>query len=935
MPQSVIQTAFHAGELAPTLYARVDIGKYHQALATCRNFYVDYRGGVSTRVGTKYILQAYKSSSAVRLIPFSASFTTTYVLEFGDFYIRFYTNGAAVLEATTAITGATQANPCVITDVAHSYAVGDWVYITGVVGMTQLNGHYFSITAVTANTFTIADLNGVAINSTAYTAYSSGGTAARVYTLTSPYAAADLALLKFAQDVSTMVLVNSNYVPYVLTFISGSNWTLNPIVFGSSIAAPTGVGATVTGGAITNYSFVMTAVDVNNQESVPSTAIAATGGLPAPGVSVTVTWTAVTGAQFYNIYQATIVNGVAVPAFQSYGFLGFSNAGATTFTTTNILPNFDFTPPISRNPFIAGSPVDHLTITNQGAYAPIALTATIGAPSSGGIQATVYLTFEVSSITSIAAGGSSYIVGDVLTNASTGTSFTVSTVGGAGDVTAATVTTRGTVTITMPTNPFQPLSGGHGTGAQLNLNWRVKFATMIQQGSGYASVPAVTFSSGAAAATAVLGVATTGNPSVAAYFDQRLVLAGPAGAPQTFYMSKPGSSYNFDVSIPTQADDSIVGSIKSGQLNTIKSMLPMSAGLVMLSSRQAWLVNGGSAGAAVSAIDTAANSQAYNGASDVPPIVSNFDILYVQAKGSIVRDLTFNFYTNIYTGTDISVLSSHLFYGYTLTEWAYAEEPFKVVWAVRSDGTLLSLTFVKEQEIVGWARHDTTGTFKSVATVTETTSTVGAVDAIYVVVQRTINGNTVQYIERMAERIFPNGVTDAWCVDAGIQYSGSPATSFTGAEHLAGATVTGLADGLVITPFVMPTTGNFTLSPAASKVTVGLAFSPQIQTLALDIGEPTIQAKRKKNAAVDVRVNQALGLSIGTSLANVVPMKDLVIGNVGTISNSVVSGLVSGDARTVIDPVWDAYGQYYITQPNPFPATILGVIPETVTEDRR
>jgi len=127
MPQSVIQTAFHAGELAPTLYARVDIGKYHQALATCRNFYVDYRGGVSTRVGTKYILQAYKSSSAVRLIPFSASFTTTYVLEFGDFYIRFYTNGAAVLEATTAITGAPQANPCALTPFAHAYAGGDWV----------------------------------------------------------------------------------------------------------------------------------------------------------------------------------------------------------------------------------------------------------------------------------------------------------------------------------------------------------------------------------------------------------------------------------------------------------------------------------------------------------------------------------------------------------------------------------------------------------------------------------------------------------------------------------------------------------------------------------------------------------------------------------------------------------------------------------------
>ncbi len=344
-------------------------------------------------------------------------------------------------------------------------------------------------------------------------------------------------------------------------------------------------------------------------------------------------------------------------------------------------------------------------------------------------------------------------------------------------------------------------------------------------------------------------------------------------------------------------------------------------------------MNGGTAGAPVTPADISANNQAYNGASDVPPIVANYDILYIQSKGSVVRDLTYNFYTNVFTGTDISVLSSHLFYGYTITEWAFAEEPFKIVWAIRDDGTMLSLTFLKEQELIGWTHHDTTGEFKSVCSITETVD-FGRVDAVYVVVERSINGNTVKYIERMAERIFPNGLEDAWCVDAGLQYDGVATTSFQGGEHLAGATVTGLADGVEIPAFVMPTTGFFTLASAASLVTVGLAFTPQLQTLQIDLGDPTVQGKRKKISAVDVRVQETLGLTIGTEFGTAqVAMKDLVVGNVGSQSNEVVSGLVTGDARTIIDPSWDVPGQYCIEQPNPFPVTILGVIPEITVGD--
>jgi hypothetical protein len=132
----------------------------------------------------------------------------------------------------------------------------------------------------------------------------------------------------------------------------------------------------------------------------------------------------------------------------------------------------------------------------------------------------------------------------------------------------------------------------------------------------------------------------------------------------------------------------------------------------------------------------------------------------------------------------------------------------------------------------------------------------------------------------------------------------------------------------------MPTNGNFTLATAASVVTVGLAYTPQLQTLQLDLGEPTVQGKRKKIAAVTLRVQDTLGLSIGKTFSTLVPMKDLVRGNVGSATNEVVAGLVTGDARTIIDPSWDVPGQYCIEQPYPLPATILGVIPEIVAGDK-
>jgi hypothetical protein len=872
MAQPVIQTSFNSGEWAPALNARVDLAKYHSGAALLRNFFVDYRGGATTRPGTKYVATSVNNgASPPRLISFQASFNVTYMLEFGvtsgTGYVRFYQNGAIIL---------------------------------------------------------------------------SGGSP---YSIASPYASSELAALRFVQNVNTLIICHPNHPPYILTFNSVTNWTLAAISFGATIAAPASPTVSSTLGAGTvNYAYVVTAVDSNGQESAPSVfgVLASTLDIRSNPGSNTISWTASVGAASYNVYKAEPSYGAAVPAGSAFGFIG--NVTGTKLVDSNITQDFAQGPPVPLNPF-SGSGVASVTVTAAGSYTPGVSNLpvpTVSFSGGGGSGAAALVTMQCISF-SITTGGFGYVVGQVYHAGIQGVLILCTSVSSS-QFTGGTIINPGSITGSMGDNDVTLTGGGVSSNATLTLTYGVASVGVTSPGTGYATPPTVTFSSGAATATSILGAASAGNPSVPIIFQQRLGLMGPVQNPQLVNFSNTGAYYNFDINSPIEADNAITATLTTGRLNTIQSAVVMPQGLIVLTDLQAFLMNGGSPGSAITPLPggLVANAHAYNGASYPPPIVANDNILYVQSKGSIVRDLVFNFYTQVYTGADISVLSSHLFYGFQITQWAWAEEPFKVVWAIRNDGILLSLTFLKEQELIAWAHSDTQGSFQSVATITEQTA-IGPVDAIYFVVQRIINGSTVQYIERFVELNYPQDYISSWQVDAGIGYSGAPATTFTGAAHLAGAAVTGVADGAVI-KFTMPVSGTFVFGPGgtagltgianASVVTVGLSFLPQLQTLQLDLGEPTVQGKRKKITGVTTRVRQALGLQIGRTFASAVNMKDLVLGNIGTMSNTKVTGLVTGDARTIIDPLWDVPGQYCIQQPLPYPASILGVIPEIEVGDK-
>jgi hypothetical protein len=1074
MAQPTIQTSFASGEWAPKLRSRVDIQKYKAGAALLRNFYVDYAGGgASTRPGTRFINQAFNSALPVRLIPFQPSANLSYVLEFGHSYIRFFSNGAPILEPPTTISGVTNANPGVITDTAHGYANGDWVFLTGIGGTVQLNNNYYIVQSVAANTFTLTDLNGNAIDTTLFGVYTSGGTAQRVYTLASPYAATDLFPnpitgnpgIKFVQNVTSLIICHQSYPVYVLTINSAASWTITAANFGATIAAPATPSFVTTLGTSANgwqYAYTVTAVDINGQESTAPTPVFSPTGASAlkslsdsanPGTN-TITWVGVPGAQSYNIYKASPIfgSGVTFPGVTPVGFVANVLGISWTDTTPGIAPDFSQTPPIGQNPFI-GAGVQSYIVTTPGTYTLVP-SVTVDPPPGSGYQATAQASLGVTVATINNHNVGSF--GDILLHPGSpspvnslasfanGVVLQLTSVTFAGNhpggdywnVNTAIITSPGSITSgSTPSNPRSPsgcsavgfISFAGGPTIRWNFTWGVVQLIPTQPGAGYdpTSLPAVTFSPVGAVATAVLGTTVGGNPGCPGFVQERLVLASQAKAVQSINMSQPGSFFNFNVSFPIEADDGISTQIISAELNDVRSLTQVPAGLLAMTGRAGWLINGGAGISTQDPITPAnitAQPQGYNGANDLNPLKINFDILYGTKKGSYIRDLSYNLWAQIFVGSDISTLANHLFFNFFLTQWCWAEEPFKNVWAIRNDGTLLSLAYVKEQELQGWAHHDTNGQFQSVCSVLETVNG-SSVDAVYFVVQRQIGANLVKYIERFADRFFPYGHEDAWSVDCALQtapafqfpggLTGSgdastignavvlsdttnspftsgmasgnwivrwaggiykitaftsssqvnttvvdpantldpytnqpesdgkgytiwqPVTSIGGLTQLVGQTVTGVADGVVVPSTVVSAPGNVTLSQAATKVTLGLPFTPQLQTLPLDLGEPTVQAKRKKVPALTMRVTDTLGLQAGTTFANVVTMKDFQLGAIPTQSNgpALVTDLFIGDGRQILDQVWQEPGQLCVQQNLPYPATILGIMPEVVVGD--
>lgn len=338
-----IQRSFVGGEIAPELFGRIDLDKYQSGLAECLNFVVLPHGPAQNRAGFSYILQTKYMDKKANLIEFAYSTEQTYILEFGDQYIRVHTNGGTLLKTGQSITNISQAAEGVVTYSGTDPANGTWFYVSGIVGMTEMNGRYVVVSDVDAgvNTFKLKDLRGNYIDTSGFTAYTSGGTIAEVYEISSPYLEADLFDIHYVQSADVLTLVHPSYEPRELRRTTATTFTLSTISFVPTVSAPSGVSATPTGTGTTSYSYVVTSVaDESLEESIASSAANCSNNLSTAGNKNTIAWAAVSGAIRYNIYKEK--NGL-------YGYIG--QASGTSFADDNIVADVTRTPPEAENPF--------------------------------------------------------------------------------------------------------------------------------------------------------------------------------------------------------------------------------------------------------------------------------------------------------------------------------------------------------------------------------------------------------------------------------------------------------------------------------------------------------------------------------------------------------------------------------------------------------
>ena len=337
-----------------------------------------------------------------------------------------------------------------------------------------------------------------------------------------------------------------------------------------------------------------------------------------------------------------------------------------------------------------------------------------------------------------------------------------------------------------------------------------------------------------------------GYPKMACFFQDRLVLAATKKEPYSIWMSRTGDYPNFGIEKVDGGvtdDSAIKADLITRNGFEILHLVP-AKDLVILTTGNEWIIEGSSV---ITPAKINPRPQTMRGSNTCPPQHIGNRIVHVQRSGKTVRDLGYQYDADNYNGDDLTLLATHLTEGHKLVSSAYIQEPNSTLYYVRDDGALLSLAFIKEQNVFAWSHHKTDGKYKKVASIPN-----GASDVLYVTIER--DGKT--YIER-----FNPDIEAAVYMDSYITGSGSSID----APHLIGKTVQVLADGTRIQDRVVPENGLVAFGQSFSDITMGLAYETRIKQPGPDIGlkEGTMQARISKINTVVLRVEKSYGGHIG------------------------------------------------------------------------
>jgi len=863
-----IQNSFAAGELAPSLYGRSDLAKYSVGLKRCENMVIHPHGGVSKRGGMrKAVLTKYQNKKCI-VAKFQFSLSQRFELEIGDKYIRFIdNNGAQVMDPSNTTVP---------------------------------------------------------------------------YEIVSPYAEADLSGLSFAQSADIIYITHNDYPPYELVRVTNTNWTLVKFPYKSGPFLPKPVSqedisltlndirGTVT---VTASDSLFVAEHVGTIFSithhVDGISMKTQGN--ASGIITTVTLKKKT--TYYDTYQSGDhdrsrykVHYFATDAQITNGTFAVGSIFVESETVSYTVTGIGSLTGDGRELFV--SPVPGLSYSSFNKNISVKITNT---DTVWGAEVTAYTHWSLES--NGFWGGTvrlqrwsndedrwtnmrtyeSPIYADGTTTTSAAKNFSDS-----GEVDEPTQLRL------VSDNFFAYKPNGNGEAD------RGYFILTVSEAkhTGYMKITAV---ANATSATAVMETdaadtrATllwqegawgekSGYPAASGFLGERICFGNTPTEPESYWLSRVGDYYDFGPSSPIQDDDPITGTLTARQISRIHHFIALNDLIAMTDSSE-WVISSGATGSVMTPTNTMAKTQGYRGCANIDPIVIGNIILYVQSQGARVRDLGYSFESDNYTGNDLTVLASHLFKDHKIVDWCFAQEPDSMCWIVRDDGALVSLTYLREHDVIAWARHPLPGEGRA-ESITSIRTETG--DDVYLV----INRSGVRTIEYMSPTIISTDPEEAFFLDGGVTVRGTNVTSVTGLAHLNGQTVSIVADGSVLSDQVV-TNGAVTLPSAASVVHVGLPYAALIETLDLNIPrrDGSQLGRKLRVSACILQYEDSRGLFVGTDEDHMSEQVDRT-----NEASGEPTKLKSGYYKHTLDSGYDS-GSIIVKAPYPMPASVLSLTP--------
>jgi len=428
-----------------------------------------------------------------------------------------------------------------------------------------------------------------------------------------------------------------------------------------------------------------------------------------------------------------------------------------------------------------------------------------------------------------------------------------------------------------------------------------------------------------------LNTSANNYPSVVTFFEQRLVFGGTNNNPQTLWFSKNGDYENFTTG--TGDDDALVYTIASNQVNAIR-YLSATRVLTIGTTGGEYVLTATSDGP-VTPSETVIRKYSNYGSAAVDPVQVADVTLFVQRGGRKVREFRYVGDINVsaYQAPDITILAEHITTG-GITAFAYQQEPDGVVWALRADGTLLGLTYRREEEVVAWHKHVIGGAFSGGQAVVESIATLPSdtgEDELYMIVKRTIDGVTKRYVELMRPFDFGGVTTGAFFVDCGLRYQGGATTSLSGLYHLRDETVNVLANGATH-PDRTVTNGGITLAYSSTTAAVGYGYTSSMQTMRIEAGsaDGTSQGKPKRIHAITLRLLETVGIEVGNSASE----NDRIFFRDSSMDMDQAVPLFTGDKDIEFPGGYDDDDRLYIRQTQPLPMSVLALFPRMNTFDK-